>query len=141
MKHVVRRLLKSPVFTVVTLVTLAVGIGANTAIFSVVSGVLLKPLPFPEPDQLVAIWQTAPGINLKEVNASPATYFTYREEGQVFQDIGLWNSGAVSLTGSAEPERVDALFVTDGTLPILGVRPALGRLFTRQDDTDRKSVV
>ena len=137
MKHVVRRLLKSPVFTVVTLVTLAVGIGANTAIFSVVSGVLLKPLPFPEPDQLVAIWLTAPGINLKEVNASPATYFTFREEGQVFQDIGLWSGGAVSVTGNAEPERADALFVTDGTLPILGVQPALGRLFSRQDDTPR----
>ena len=137
MKHVLRRLLKSPLFTAVTLVTLAVGIGANTAIFSVVSGVLLKPLPFPKPDQLVAVWQTAAGFNLKEINASPATYFTYREEGQVFQDIGLWSSGAVSVTGSAEPERADALFVTDGTLPILGVRPALGRSFTRQDDMPR----
>jgi putative ABC transport system permease protein len=137
MKHVLRRLLKSPLFTTVTLVTLAVGIGANTAIFSVVSGVLLKPLPFPEPDQLVAVWQTAAGFNMKEINASPASYFTYREEGQVFQDIGLWSSGAVSVTGSGEPERADALFVTDGTLPILGVRPALGRSFTRQDDMAR----
>ncbi len=137
MKHVFRRLRQSPLFTAVTLVTLAVGIGANTAIFSVVSGVLLKPLPFPEPDQLVAVWQTAPGINLKEINASPATYFTYREEGRVFQDIGLWQSGAVSVTGTAEPERADALWVTDGALPLLGVRPALGRSFTRQDDTPR----
>jgi len=137
MKHVLRRLLQSPLFTAVTLVTLAVGIGANTAIFSVVSGVLLKPLPFPEPDQLVAVWQTAPSINVKDLNASPATYFTYREEGRVFQDIGLLSSGAVSVTGTAEPERADALWVTDGTLPILGVRPALGRSFTRQDDTAR----
>src|SRR3981189_2960386 len=90
LKHTGRRLLRSPMFTAVTLITLAVGIGANTAVFSVVNGVLLKPFPFPESGNLVAIWQTAPGLNLKDLNASPATYFTYREEGRVFQDIGLW---------------------------------------------------
>jgi len=122
-------------FTVITLLTLALGIGANTAIFSVLSGVLLKPLPYPHPEQLVGVWETAPGMNFPEVNASPATYFTFREENQTFQDTGLWRTDSVSVTGLAEPEQVDCLEVTDGTLPILGVQPARGRWFTRKDDS------
>jgi predicted permease len=122
-------------FTAITLVTLAIGIGANSAIFSVLNGVLLKPLPYPEPDRLVAVWETAPGLNIPELNASPSTYFTFREEGRTFQDIGLWRGDSVSVTGMAEPEQVDALFVTDGVLPILGVRPVLGRWFSRKDDS------
>ena len=91
-KHVIRRLRHSPMFTAITLLTLAIGIGANTAIFSVLSGVLLKPLPYPHPEQLVGVWETAPGMNFPEVNASPATYFTFREENQTFQDTGLWRT-------------------------------------------------
>jgi predicted permease len=134
-KHVLRRLMRSPVFSAVTLITLALGIGANTAIFSIVSSVLLKPLPYREPDGLVSIWETAPGLGIKELNASPSTYFTFREEGQTFEDVGLWRGDSVSVTGIAEPEQVDALFVTDGTLPILAVSPAMGRYFTRKDDS------
>ena len=114
------------------------GIGANTAIFSVVSGVLLKPLPYPDPESLVSVWQTAPGLGIKELNASPATYFTYREESHTFQDVGLWQNDAVSVTGGAtnadQPEQVPALRMTDGTLPLLGIQPALGRLFSSKDD-------
>ena len=135
MRHVVRRLMRSPMFTAVTLITLAVGIGANTAIFSVLEGVLLKPIPYPNPDQLVGVWETAPGVNFPEVNASPATYFTFREENRTFQDTGIWRSDSVSVTGLAEPEQVDALEVTDGVLPILGVQPIRGRWFTRKDDS------
>jgi predicted permease len=134
-KHVLRRLRRSPMFTAITLLTLALGIGANTAIFSVLSGVLLKPLPYPHPEQLVGVWETAPGMNFPEVNASPATYFTFREENQTFQETGLWRTDSVSVTGLAEPEQVDCLEVTDGTLPILGVQPARGRWFTRKDDS------
>ncbi len=122
-------------FTAITLLTLAVGIGANTAIFSVLSGVLLKPLPYPNPDQLVGVWETAPGLGWIDANASPATYFTFREENRTFQDTGLWRNDSVSVTGIGEPEQVDALFVTDGTLPILGVQPIRGRWFTRQNDS------
>jgi predicted permease len=129
-----RRLLRAPLFTAVTLITLAVGIGANTAIFSVVYGVLLKPLPFAEPDRLVGVWHTAPGMGIPLLNQSPSTYFTYRDHGRVFQDIGIWDTSAVAITGRGEPERVQALLVTDGTLPLLGVVPAKGRLFTRADD-------
>ena len=134
-RHVLRRLLRSPLFTFLTILTVAIGIGANTAIFSVLDGVLLKPLPFPDSTRLAAVWQIAPGIGIGELNASPATYFTYREESRTFQDIGLWRRDSVSATGIAEPEEIDCLMVTDGTLPILGVQPALGRWFTRKDDT------
>src|SRR5205085_10564411 len=106
----------------------------NSAIFGVVRGILLKPLPYPNPDSLVGVWQTAPGLNLKEVNASPSTYFTYREENRTFEDIGLWRNDSLSVTGLAEPEQVDGLDVTDGTLSILRVQPVLGRRFTRKED-------
>ena len=131
LKHIFRRLGRSPVFTVITLVTLAVGIGANTAIFSVVNGVLLKPLPYPEPERLVAVWQTAPGLNIQSLNASPATYLTYREESRTFEDIGIWRSDSETVTGLGEPEQVDSLVITDGILPMLGIKPIRGRGFTK----------
>jgi predicted permease len=134
-QHVIRRLVRAPMFTAITLVTLAIGIGANSAIFSVLNGVLLKPLPYPEPDRLVAVWETAPGLNIRDLNASPSTYFTFRDESRTFQDIGLWRGDSVSVTGLTEPEQVDALFVTDGVLPVLGVRPVLGRWFSHKDDS------
>ncbi len=118
-----------------TLLTLAIGIGANTAIFSVVNGVLLKPLPFGDPERLVGVWHTAPGLGMKIMNASPATYFTYKEEGRVFENSGVWNGESVSVTGLAEPEQVDVLNVTEGVLPTLRVQPALGRAFNVKDDS------
>ena len=133
MKHALRRLLKSPAFSLTALITISAAIGANALIFSVVNGVVLKPLPFADPGRLVGAWHTAPGLSLDSVNQSPATYFTYREE-KVFADIGMWDNSAVTITGRGEPERVDALLVTDGTLPIVGIRPALGRTFTAADD-------
>src|SRR5690242_7943577 len=134
-KPVLRRLRRSPMFTAITLITLAVGIGANTAIFSVLSGVLLKPLPYPDPGRLVGVWETAPGLGWQDADASPSTYFTFREENRTFQDIGLWRTESVSVTGIGEPEQVDCLSVTGGTLPILGVGPIRGRWFSRQDDS------
>jgi len=134
MKPVLRRLARSPLFTVITLITLAVGIGANTAIFSVLNGILLKPLPYPHPDRLVAIWETAHLQGMQEVNASPATYFTFREESRAFEDIGLWRYDAVNITGSGRPEQVEALDFSDGVLPVLGVQPVRGRWFSHKDD-------
>lgn len=133
MKHALRRLLASPVFSLTALLTLGVAIGANALIFSVVNGVLLKPLPFASPDQLVAVWHFAPGVMAGDLNMSPAAYLTYRDE-RVFQDMGMWRDEAASVTGHGEPERVDTLRVTEGTLPLLGIRPALGRIFTPEDD-------
>ena len=83
----------------------------------------------------MSIWQTAPGMGFRELNASPATYFTYREEGRAFQDIGLWASQSASVTGIAEPEQVETLVVTHGTLPVLRVYPLRGRWFTSEDDS------
>jgi putative ABC transport system permease protein len=122
-------------FTAITLVTLAIGIGANTAIFSVIEAVLLKPLPYPHPEELIGVWHTAPGVNIALLNASPSMYFIYREQGQTFQDVGLWDSGSASVTGVAEPEQVPVLNVTDGILPMLGIQPANGRWFSRADDS------
>jgi putative ABC transport system permease protein len=137
LRRVVRRLARAPLFTSVAIATLALGIGANTAIFSVVRGVLLKPLPFADAGRLVGVWHTATGLNIPLVNMSPAFYFTYREEGRAFEDIGMWDDTSVSVTGVGEPERVQALQVTDGTLPLLKIEPVLGRRFTNDDDSRR----
>jgi len=83
----------------------------------------------------VGVWHTAPGLGFDEVNQSPALYFTYRDHGQAFEDIGMWDNATVSITGLAEPERVEAMVVTDGTLPVLRVQPTLGRTFSAEDDT------
>jgi len=133
-RHAARRLLRTPAFTLATLLTLALGIGANTAIFSVVNSVLLKPLPFPEADRLVALWQTAPGVDIKDLNASIADYVTYREESRTLADVAIWNGTSLNVTGVAEPERVDGLNATFRLLPMLGVKPIYGRSFVEQDN-------
>src|SRR6476660_8564768 len=101
MKHLLRRLLQTPMFTGITLLTLAIGIGANTAVFSVVEGVLLKPLPYPRPDELIAVKIRAAGLKMDELPVSPSCYFVFREDGQSFQDVGLWENDSVSVTGLA----------------------------------------
>ncbi len=135
MRHALRRLLKTPAFTLTAIITLGAAIGANVLIFSVVNGVLLKPLPFADPSRLVGVWHTAPGIMAVPLNQSAATYLMYREDGKVFEDIGLWNISSVTITGRGDPEQVESLHVTDGTLPLLGVTPALGRLFGKEERT------
>jgi predicted permease len=135
LKQVFRRLANAPLFTVITLITLAAGVGGNTVVFSVLEGVLLKPLPYPNPNELIGVWHSAPGINITDLNMAPSNYFIYREQNQTFQDIGVYNRDAVSITGVAEPERLDALDVTESTLPLLGIPPMLGRSFTHQDDS------
>jgi predicted permease len=134
LRYAARMLRKQPGFAAVAAVTLALGIGANTAIFSVAYGVLLKPLPFYQPERLVAVWHRAPGLNMPLLEQGAATYFTYRESGRVFEDMALWDSEEVSITGLGEPEHAQALSVTDGLLGILRVQPLLGRFFTKEDD-------
>src|SRR5438552_3606355 len=130
-----RRLLQLPVFTGIAVLTLAVGIGANAAVFSVIEGVLLRPLPYPEPDRLVALDHSAAGVNLESAGAAPFLYFTYREQSRIFQDVAMWTTDTVTVTGLAEPEEVRCVLVTDGVLSLLGATPAAGRLFTRRDDS------
>jgi len=135
LSHILRRLLQLPIFTTVAVLTLAIGIGANAAIFSVIEGVLLKPLPYPHADELVVLDQVAAGLNLQKTGSAPFLYFTFREDGRLFQDVALWTSDTESVTGLAEPEEVPSLAVTDGLLPMLGATPALGRLISKEDDT------
>jgi putative ABC transport system permease protein len=133
-RQAARVLRRSPGFTVVAVLTLALGIGATSAIFGVVYGVLLKPLPFHEPERLVGLYHKAPGINIPVVNQGPATYFTYLENQRSFEGIAAWDRQEISITGRGEPERVEALAVTSSAMPLLRIQPQLGRLFTRDDD-------
>ena len=135
LKQILRRLRRAPMFTAITLITIAAAIGANTIVFSVVEGVLLKPLPYPAADRLIGVWLTAPGVNINKLELSPSTYFVFREQNHSFEDIGIYGNDSDSVTGIGEPEQVRALLVTDGTLPILGIQPYLGRMITHEDDS------
>jgi len=134
-----RVLIKSPVFAGIAALTLAIGIGATTAIFSVVNGVIIKPLPYSDPDRLVSVELNLTGISQFDSPVSSPDYFIFREQSRTFQDIGLYalgmNSAGVpaNVTGLGEPEHVLAARVTDGLLPVLGVAPLFGRPFTRAD--------
>src|ERR1700722_11524745 len=118
LRHILRRLPRTPLFTTIAVATLAIGIGANTAIFSVIDGILLKPLPYPHSEELVALDHKAPGVNIDNAGMAPFLYFTYREQNHTFVDVGMWNNGSTSVTGLAEPERVSTLEVTDGVLAL-----------------------
>src|SRR5690349_19357364 len=137
-KAVLKRLVRQPAFTTLTVVTLGLGIGANSAIFSVIEGVLLKPLPFAQPEQLVTVNHAAPGVNIPEAGIAAFLYLTYRDQQQTFQDVAMWNTGTASVTGLAQPEEIVTLNVTDGLLPILAVPPLHGRVFTHADDSPGK---
>jgi predicted permease len=127
-----RMLRKSPAFTAITIATMAIGIGANGAIFTVIENVLLKPLPFPDSAQLVDLGHDVPGIGLHGRSA-PFLYFIYGEQSRSFQSMGLWRENSNNLTGLAEPEHVRSLALTSEVLPMVGVQPLLGRLFSADD--------
>ena len=129
-RYAARIFRKQPAFAATAVLTLALGIGATTAIFSVVYGVLLKPLPFHEPDRLVTVRHHAP--HGAGTNHGRGTYLTYRENQRVFEAIGAWDSTEVSITGSGNPERVQALMVSSDTLPLLRVQPVVGRALRRR---------
>lgn len=130
----VRRLAATPVFAITALITMSVAIGANALIFSLVNGVLLRPLPFEDSDRLFGVWHVAPGLAPGPINQAAFTYFTYRDAAETLEDIGLYTETRATITGRGEPEEVRALAVTDGTLPLLRVPAALGRRFTADDD-------
>jgi putative ABC transport system permease protein len=133
LRYAARSFAKKPGFAATAIVTLALGIGATTAIFSLIYGVLLKPLPFEEPQALVTLRQSTP--RFAGLNQGPGTYLTYRENQQAFEDVGAWDGALVSITGSGEtPERVPALMVSSSTFSLLRVQPQLGRFFGADDD-------
>jgi len=135
-RHGVRALRHTRGFTAIALLTLAIGIGANTAIFSVVNSVLIQPLHYPEAGRLVAVWQVAPGLPnfTGNLNCAPTMYFTYREQNRTFEKFGVWSTGRASITGVGDPEQLHVVFVTYGVLDALGVQPAVGRSFSEADD-------
>jgi len=132
-----RILRKNPAFAGAAVLTLAIGIGANTAVFSVVDGVLLKPLAYREPERLVSIKQVAPGLGgvtaETGLGLSTGMYFSYSEQNRSFEHMGVWTSSEVSVSGVGEPEQVLSIGVSPGTLDALGVPPALGRGFSVED--------
>src|SRR5262252_3479818 len=141
-RHGLRALRHNPDFTAVALLTMAIGIGANAAVFSVVNSVLLKPLNYPKSGELVALHQVAPGAaGLADFEngllLSPSMYFTYAEQNRVFQSLGVWTTDISNVTGLAEPEQVRAVVVSDGVLQALSVAPQVGRWLMAADQTPR----
>ena len=133
-RYGVRGLWKRPGFTVVAVLTLALGIGANTAIFSVVNAVLLRPLQFRDPDRLVIIWEDAGFLGFPRNTPAPANYVDWKNQSQSFEDVAATVEQTFNLTGDGNPERVAAYAVTANFFPLFGVPPAVGRGFTPDDD-------
>ncbi len=131
--HALRHLRKHPGYTLVTLLTLALGIGANTAIFSVVNGVLLKPLPYLDPSRLVLVTSQFPALGFDHFWVSAPEFLEFRERNRAFAEVGAYRAGAVNLGTQDRPRRVNSALVTSELLPVLGVPAVAGRHFTRED--------
>ncbi|HYL93536.1 MAG TPA: ABC transporter permease, partial [Alphaproteobacteria bacterium] len=132
-RYALRMMRKSPGFTAMAVLTLALGIGANTAIFSLVNAVLLRSLPYPEPDRLVKIAANNPGVGLREVPLSYPEFDDIRSRAGVFQDVTVVWPSSGNLTGSKQPERLELLAVSPNYFSMLGAVPQVGRLFGQQD--------
>jgi predicted permease len=138
LKHIGRRLRRSPGFAITVVLTLAIGIGANTAVFSVLNSVLLRPLPYPEPQQLVSLHLNAPGAPglaefRSELRLSPSMYFTFARHNRTFQSLGIWGPGTASITGIARPEQVNTAQISGGVLETLDVPALRGQWLTAAD--------
>lgn len=126
-----RMLLKHPGVTAIAVITLALGIGANTAIFSVVNAVLLNPLPYKQPDRLVSLWENVPGHG--RWRASPANFFDWKKQNTVFEDVAAFGQSSMTLTGSGEPEQLTGTRVSSGYFAVVGVEPFIGRSFASEE--------
>jgi predicted permease len=145
-RYGLRMLRRNPTFALVSLLTLALGIGANTAVFTVVNSVLIKPLPYPQADELIAVWNKAPGApGISDVSGdlrlSPSMFFTYSEHNRVFQHIGIWFAASSAVTGLGDPEQVRMIGVSAGTLEALDVKPVLGRWLSKDDQVPNGTAV
>src|SRR3954463_12339746 len=128
----VRMLQKHPGFTLVAVVTLALGIGANTAIFSVVNAVLLRPLDYGEPERVVALWENVPAKGGRW-RVAPANFLDWRRQNQVFEEVAAFSASTLNLTGEGEPAELSGSRVSEGYFGVLGVRPVLGRAFLAEE--------
>ncbi len=134
LRYTARTLARSPGFALTAMLVLALGVGANTAAFSVTDFVLIRPLPFPEPERLVRLWEKVPGYSQMEL--SPANYVDWKHMSKSFDAMGAYWESSVNLVGQGDPERLEGATVTADLLPLLGVQPAMGRLFTAAEDRE-----
>src|SRR5262245_17518969 len=136
-KYALRGLARTPGFTAVTLLTVALGVGANTAIFSIIHGVLLRPLPFGEPERLVTLWEVRPddGGVPHRWRMAAGTYFDWESQARSFERMALFNSAGVNWTGDGEPEELLGARVTSSYFQVLRIEPILGRTFTAEEET------
>src|SRR5580704_3324102 len=138
-RFALRQFLKTPGFSAIAVVTLALAIGANVAIFSAIDAVLLHPLPYPEPDRLVYVGEDLKHFNLKKIPASPPEVVDYRNMATSFSAIGaVENSTAFTLTGGSNPEIIPGMSVTASMFSMLGVKPVVGGLFTAEAEQPGK---
>src|SRR5678816_3322385 len=129
-----RSLRRTPAVTFAVLLTLAIGIGANTAVFSVVDGLLLRPLPYPHPDRLGLIWIQSPGIGIFQDWPSPGQFLDVKAQNRSFDDMAIVHGGTSTMTGGEEPVRLEVLRTTAAMFTMLGAQPLMGRLFTAEED-------
>src|SRR5262245_15118251 len=134
LRYSARMLLKNPGFTLIAVLTLSLGIGANTANFSVVNGVLLRPLPYKEPGRLVRVYSEFPTMNLRKFWISPPEFMEIQKEAKSWESIGAWSSSGVNVEATGEPIRVTSARVTRSLIETLGVQPALGPNCTPEED-------
>jgi putative ABC transport system permease protein len=134
LRYGARRLMAAPAFALIAIVTLALGIGANTAIFSVAGGILLRPLPYPAADRLAMVWMNNARIKLREDWHSYPNYIEYNTRNTTFDGMAVFNRRYMTLTGSGEPERLTGAHSSANLFDVLGVRPALGRTYSREED-------
>ncbi len=139
-RYAARGLRKSPGFSIIAVLTLALGIGANTAIFSVVDTVLLRPLQFRDPDRLVALWETDRADGNQPWRVAPANYRDWREQADVFEDVAAFGAYTATLTGQGEPAQLKGGVVSANYFSVLGVQPVLGRTFQPSDQATGEAV-
>ena len=140
LRYGARMLLKKPGFTLIAVITLALGIGANTAIFSIVNGLLLNPLPYRNAERLAIIWTHSPGANVAQDWPSPGQFSALKSENTVFEQLALAQGGNVILTGDGEPERLGAVRASSAVFSLLGAQAAMGRVFLPEEDTPDKTL-
>ena len=141
LKFALRMLVKAPGFTVIAILTLALGIGANSAIFSVIDAVLLHPLPFPKSNQLVAVWSRVANDNLEKETESIPDYVDLRDQSQTLSALAAFTRTGAVLNRSEESRQLEGVAITSDIFPVLGIPPARGRAYTREDDNVDARVV
>src|SRR2546421_5729093 len=141
LRYALHTLAKNPAFTSIAIVAIALGIGANTVIFSVVNAILLRPLPYKNPEQLVMVWENATHLGFPKDTPSPANFLDWRQQTTVFEGMAAFAERSFNLTGVGEPERLDGRRVSANLFGLLGVRPIIGRTFVPQEDQPGTKVV